>query len=475
MTYQIPTDFFYRLHHVRPRFKNNPEEVLLYFANAVTEIDSMSKKEFNYELNKILFKFSGNEFLAPKTIDNWRTEIATLFGFIQRNDDYFFASIAARRLSENQYLDEFFNYFLYTFQYPGGHVKPHTVLNHIQNGIRFKPCDFTLRVLTEGSKLLGKPFGITAEELTQCAYYDLRVTAHNTKTPFHVAQHIIHNRQNNIKYDHKYPDFRKPDGDFSSTGDVYRYAGDILDYMVLANLLDDKGTGYYYYLNTENQQAIDHHLEYPVWFNGYDRYYQDPAIKGSELRFLEKNWFDFVNSYDHIEAFAPHISMNEVINLSMVIEEYYTQLTGGQKVPTKIFGDYGETLVLAHEHLRVMNQSNRRHLINKIPTHLGVGYDVQSVEIPTIKRYIEVKTTKSMRPIANNRFKLTPNEWDSAMTLTDRYFIYYLTINQYGKNIFIIQDPAKQQRLGNIEVDKNLVVKFKKEAGQWQQLLEVKS
>lgn len=474
MTYQIPTDCFFRLHHVRPRFKNNPEEVLLYFANSVTELGSMPKTEFNDELNKTLSKFSGNEFLVKKTIDNWRTEISTLFSFIQRDDNHFFAGITARRLSENQYLDEFFNYFLYTFQYPGGHVKPHTVIDHIQNGIHFKPCDFTLRVLTEGSRLLGKPFGVTAGELTQCAYYDLRVTAHATKTPLHVAQHILYNRQNDIEYDHKYPAFRKDDGSYLSPGDVYRYAGDILDYMVLANLLDDKGTGYYYYLNTENQQAIDHHLNFPVWFSGYNEYYQTPVIQSSEIKFLEKNWLDFVNSYDDIEAFAPHLGTNEVLNLSMMIEEYYMQLTGGQKVPTKVFGDYGETLVLAHEHLRIMDLSNRRHLIHKLPTQLGVGYDVQSVEIPTKKRYIEVKTTKSMKPIANNRFKLTPNEWDSALTLTDRYFIYYLIINQYGKNIFVIQDPIEQQRLGNIEIDKNFVVKFKEEAGHWQQLLEVK-
>lgn len=475
MIYQIPTDYLFRLHHVRSRFKNNVEEVLLYVASTITEIGSMPKTEFNDELNKILFKFSGNEFSAKKTIDNWRTEISTLFAFIQKNDDNFFAGLTARRLSENQYLDEFFNYFLYTFQYPGGHVKSHTVIDHIQNGIQFKPCDFTLRVLTEGSKLLGKPFSITAEELTQCAYYDLRVTAYATKTPLCVAKHIIYNRQNNIEYDHRYPEFIKADGTYPSTGDIYRYAGDILDYMVLANLLDDKGMGYYYYLNTENQQAINYHLDFPVWFNDYDKYYKNPVISNAEIKSLEKNWLDFVNYFDSIEAFAPHLDSNEVLNLSMVIQEYYTQLTDRQKVPTKVFGDYGETLILAHEHLRVMNKSNRRHLINKIPTQLGVGYDVQSVEITTQKRYIEVKTTKSIKPISSNRFKLTPNEWDSALTLTDRYFIYYLIINKYGKNVFIIQNPAQQLELGNIEVDKNLVVKFKKEAGQWQQLLEVKN
>ncbi|MGL5404467.1 MAG: hypothetical protein ACRC9I_12120, partial [Acinetobacter sp.] len=95
---------------------------------------------------------------TKKTIDNWRTEISALFAFIQETDNEFFASLTARRLSTNQYLDEFFNYFLYTFQYPAGHVKPHTVIDHIRHGVKFKPCDFVLKILIEGTALLGKPF-----------------------------------------------------------------------------------------------------------------------------------------------------------------------------------------------------------------------------------------------------------------------------------------------------------------------------
>ena len=472
--YQIPPQYFYRLHHVRSRFKNDVEEVLLYVANAITELDEMPKQAFDIELNNILFKFKKNTTSTKKTIDNWRTEISALFAFIQENDNEFFASLTARRLSTNQYLDEFFNYFLYTFQYPGGHVKPHTVIDHIKHGVRFKPCDFILRTLTEGDRLLGKPFGITAEELTQCAYYDLRVTAHHTKRPLDVAEQIINNRINKVEYNHQYPELQKSDGTYPSTGDVYRYAGDILDYMVLANLLNDKGTGYYYYLNDDNRQAIDYHLNNSVWFNAYDQYYQQTNIPSSEITALEKYWFDFVNSFDNIEAFAPHLGVSEILNLSELIQEYYIQLAGDQKVPTKIIGDYGETLVLAHEHLRTMNDdNNRRHLINKIPTPLGVGYDVQSIEIPSMKRYIEVKTTKSKKALTNNRIRLTPNEWDSAMTLEDRYFIYYLVINESSKNIFVIQNPVKQLNEGKLKLDKNWVVEFTAGAGQWEQLLEV--
>jgi len=475
-TYQIPPQYFYRLHHVRPRFKNNVEEVLLYVANAITELDKMPKQAFDIELKNILFKFKKNTTAADKTIDNWRTEISALFAFIQETHNEFFASLTARRLSTNQYLDEFFNYFLYTFQYPAGHVKPHTAIKHIRHGIKFKPCDFILRTLTEGTALQGKPFSITAEELTQCAYYDLRVTAHHTKSPLDVAQHIIDNRKNKIEYNHQYPELQKNDGSYPSTGDVYRYAGDILDYMVLANLLTDKGSGRWYYLNDDNQQTIDYHLNNPVWFDAYDQYYQQATTPSREITYLEKHWFDFVNSFDNIEAFAPHIGTSEMLNLSALIQEYYLQLEGGQKVPTKIIGDYGETLVLAHEHLRTMGDiNNRRHLINKIPTPLGVGYDVQSIEIPSKKRYIEVKTTKSKKALTNNKVRLTPNEWDSAMTLEDRYFIYYLVINENGRNIFIIQNPVKQLNEGNLKLDKNWVVEFTPKAGQWEQLLEVQN
>ena len=51
--------------------------------------------------------------------------------------------------------------------------------------------------------------------------------------------------------------------------------------------------------------------------------------------------------------------------------------------------------------------------------------------------------------------------------------MYYLVINDEGKNIFIIQNPIKQFNSGNLKVDKNLVVEFSNKSGQWQKLLEI--
>jgi hypothetical protein len=201
--YKIPDKYFFRLHHVRPRFKNDVEEVLLYVANSIVNMPVLPKKEFKEKLNEVLFKFKKNSTSTQKTIDNWRTEISALFAFVEETETESFSGKMAIRLSESQYLDEFFNYFLYSFQYPGGHIKSQNVVKQIENGVRFKPCSFILELLIEGGKLLGKPFSITAEELTQCAYYDLRVTR-DGKSAKEVAQLIITNRENKVEYDHKY-------------------------------------------------------------------------------------------------------------------------------------------------------------------------------------------------------------------------------------------------------------------------------
>src|SRR5690606_18034452 len=128
---------------------------------------------------------------------------------------------------------------------------------------------------------------VTAEELTQCAYFDLRVTR-DGRHPKEVAELILHNRANSVCYEHKYQQlWNENKQSFPSKGDVYRYAGDILDYMVLANLLQHKGTGYYYYLNVENKEAISYHLQHNVWFRRYEQFYDAGVVSISEIAQLE--------------------------------------------------------------------------------------------------------------------------------------------------------------------------------------------
>ncbi|MCB0538841.1 MAG: hypothetical protein KDE33_15110, partial [Bacteroidetes bacterium] len=87
-TYRIPDEYFFRLHHVRPRFKNDVEEVLLYVTTSISEMTVLPNNDFKNELNKVLFGFKKNATSTQKTIDNWRTEISALFGFIQETNGY---------------------------------------------------------------------------------------------------------------------------------------------------------------------------------------------------------------------------------------------------------------------------------------------------------------------------------------------------------------------------------------------------
>lgn len=252
---------------------------------------------------------------------------------------------------------------------------------------------------------------------------------------------------------------------------MYRYAGNILDYMVLANILEVKGTNFYHL--SSNESLIEYHLDNENWFDGYDSYYGKSQIPLSEIRAVEENWIQYVNKFDNIEAFKPQLSSQELVDISKLVTEYYFNLKSPETFSTKMIGDYGESLVLVHEYLRTLERSNRQHIINKMPTPLGVGYDIQSIELEKLKRYIEVKTTRSKKAITSNRFKLTPNEWDSAETLGGRYFIYYLKVNEKGKSLFVIQDPVNEWKKGNLKVNKNLIVEFTEKSGIWKKLLEI--
>jgi len=142
MNYNIPDKHYFRIHHVRPRFKNNIEEVLLFMATAISSVRLLPKKDFGTFLIKEIYKFPGNQNRKLKTIHNWRTEIAALFSLYYEDDEFSKPSSLAIDLAKSQDLTKFFKYFLYTFQYPGGHIKPREVLNLLEKKILFHPTNY---------------------------------------------------------------------------------------------------------------------------------------------------------------------------------------------------------------------------------------------------------------------------------------------------------------------------------------------
>ena len=163
--YKTPNQYFFRLHQVRPRFKNDIENVLLYVASEISKLGSQPLNEFNQNLFNAIRLYTGNAIKTDKTIDNWRTEISALFGFIEEDNTNKIARTGAiaQKLADEQDLVQFFKYFLFYFQYPGGHIKSHKLKDVIDAGIRFKPAQYFLKVLQSGEEYTQKRFFLNKE------------------------------------------------------------------------------------------------------------------------------------------------------------------------------------------------------------------------------------------------------------------------------------------------------------------------
>lgn len=462
--YETPTEYYYFPHHVRPRFKFDPESVLLYVSVTLTRLGKLPCAEHRDAMRRALYDYPGNAGKALKTIDNWRTEIPALFGYVCTDgrydriteSAYYWPSRRAQELAEKQDLAEAFKMFLYTFQYPGGHIKPSVVAEQIRVGLHFKPAQYFLRVLRYANRDGGNSFGITKEEACHCIFTDLRVTR-DGRSPEESWELIKHNRENEAEYD--------------STGDVIRYAGDILDYLVLANLMKCYD-GRMYYMNRLEEETIVRFCESTEWFAGYDEMIEKGEPDLERIRGLAADWIEYANremsdtdfstdilayiaeddkDLENLKKAAAELDELEAANSDIEehIDSRYNHLSA------KEIGDIGENLIYGHEcmRLKLSGKEDLIHLVKRIPTALAVGYDILSSEIDARKRFIEVKTTISSRPLQFNSFHLTPNEWNMADTVTDRYYVYRLALAKSERRLVVIQDPVgkyKQNMMGMI-------------------------
>lgn len=439
--YKTPTEYFFRLHHIRPRFKGDIENVLLYMAVEISKLPDSPAKNFNNSLFNAIRNYRGNRIKTDKTIDNWRTEISSLFAFfIEHNNGSTSAGLRAKELAEKQDLVEMFRKFLFLFQYPGAHLKAHEILKMIEAGIRFKPAQYILKVLQAGERETGGRVYLLREEVCHCILNDLRCTR-DGENPLIAWKRIASNRSAKCKYD--------------KTGDVVRYAGDILDYMEITNLLTAHD-GKKFYLNNLETETIQNFIASDKWFGGYDAMINSKSGNLDAVNREKENWFNYANTaleetdfktdlFAFISANTDEYAALKETNIKIINESLDD---GETAADTKAIGDMGENLVHSHECQRIKEggREDLIHLIKHYPSHLAAGYDIQSVELDERKRYIEVKTTISSKPLLFNRIHMTTNEWNTAKTTRDRYFIYRLQLSKHFKKLFIIQDPVGLER-----------------------------
>ncbi len=464
--YKVPEEYYFRIHHVRPRFKGDIENVLLFVATEISKIPKQPEKDFADKVNNAIRRYPGNAIREIKTINNWRTEISSLFGYYIVDNGITKPGQRALDLAEKEDLVEAFKIFLYSFQYPGAHIKSHEILKQIENGVHFKPAQYILKVMQAAEKDTDGRIGLSKGEICHCIFNDLRCTA-GLETPEETWKRIKHNRELNTDYD--------------MTGDVIRYAGDIVDYMEIANLLVSHDSRMYY-MNTLENEAILKFVNSAEWFSGYDTMIQNKSGTLEAINNCYIDWYNYVNRDINTTDFETDIlafiaaDTDEYRQLQRNRDEVYGLLLDADEIRTKDIGDIGESLVHSHEcqRIKIGGRADLIHLIKRIPTQFAVGYDIQSVELDARKRYIEVKTTISSKPLHFNKIHLTPNEWNTAGTMKDRYFVYRLMISKVEKKLFVLQDPVglyKKDILNMIPKDGAEITFDTKTAGIFEELL----
>ena len=459
--YQVPEKYYFRLHHPRPRFKNDVENVLVYMATNISDLGKLPKSDFKDKLNSIIRQYTGNGDKTDKTINNWRTEISSLFGLLIEKDGFTYPGTRAKELTDDQDLIRFFKTFLYHFEYPGGHLKDNEIVKLCQIGVQFKPAKYILELLTIASMTEEKEIFLTDEEVAHCIFNDLRCTRDNAPV-LETWERIKFNRTQKITYD--------------SSGDVVRYAKDILDYMVIASLLNVQGGRYK--INELENQAIEYFLQSDRMFEGYAQFIGVSNTNINNIRDLRSAWFEYVNSeligVDFTTDFNIYVptSIDFVTEKTELIDHLTSHIEYSEKISTAIVGSSGEAIVVNHEKqkLRESGQDNLIHLVNFIPTLFGVGYDVQSFECDSseLRKYIEVKTTVSNASITFNSFHITPNEWRTAKSVRDRYYIYRLQISKHSKKLLIIKnlyELVKNNKMLLIERKDGYDVRFSSSIG----------
>ena len=463
--YIVPDEFWYRIHFVRPRFKSNIENVLLYMANECCKIPRCSCQEYNDRYFNAIRLFPGNIGVADKTLHNWRTEIPALFGFYKEDKmlDVTETSNMARFLHEKQDLTQFIRLFLLSFQFPGGHMKPQDTRDIILKNIRFKPAKLIIKVLLEGNKILSKQntdktMSISAEEATYCIFNDTRVTTGKV-SPHQVAQTILNNRKEKLKYyNPKDSKIQSLKGGARTKGDVTRYAGDILDYMEIANLLQ---VNYGYYSLKENQiQAINIFNTDKSFFKGYDSFYGRHDYETSDLSIIEPQWFEYVNKSMKPNLFKTDLRsiLKADEDIEVVFDDRIKDVVSSDTTTTKDIGNVGEAIICGHEKMRLKINGYEDFIkliqIVDSPSY-HPGFDIDSYEADGTEdhRYIEVKTTISKKKIQMYGFHMSVNEWRVANTIKEHYCVYRLMLSENDKTLFVLRNPVALYKSDKIEAE----------------------
>ncbi|MDH5924646.1 DUF3883 domain-containing protein, partial [Vibrio splendidus] len=231
--------------------------------------------------------------------------------------------------------------------------------------------------------------------------------------------------------------------------------------LVLANVVEKKSSKYF--LNEIEADFIEYACKENGNFDEFEPFYNKKFTVG-QLNSIKNSWFDYVNALDFSKSAT---SVGKFIQTKVEDEVVSIILADGttDKMTTKEIGDLGESLVISHEKnkLESLGLGHNKHLVQFIPTHLGAGYDVKSMDEMDNQIFIEVKTTLSNHPLTQSRISLTKNEWNAAYTNKDNYYIYRLIITNETRKLLVMNNPVGlvQQEKIKLSAPKGVELIFK--------------
>lgn len=447
--YQTPDKYRLDLHFPRSRFNTELEDTLLLLASKMVQLGNLPSSQFTNDINQYLRTLRGKH-LAPKTINNQRTEMTSLFGLVKQHNGQVIIGNRTVLLVETQDVPRFFKSVCNRFQYPNGINKIQFIEEYVRAGIRFKPAQYLIRLLRAGNAKTGKIFAVTAKEVAHLVFNDKRVTV-DQESPEERIDLFLELRQKGVLCD--------------GTGDIIRYARDFLNFMVAANLLIESDKRYF--LNSREKNALDFISQDQTFFDEFSLARQGVVVERKEISDVLDDWDDFYADADFDQEQALRTTLSSFSQNTVQItderNEIETVVTGyeipdgvlevieeqeNERPTTKQIGDEGEAIVYNLERKRVaVERPDLLGLVRIVSNDTSLGFDIQSVFDSGGKKYIEVKTTKrSFEPdfSATSFFGISSNAWATAEQFGDSYFIARVIIAREKISVFVIRNPYEK-------------------------------
>jgi len=441
-------DIQYRCDIIRGKAQKELDNLLPSYANIVSELCPNTKDnfkfEFNNKLSNIIYKNDYNllDENNQKTIDNHRTEIAgKLFGLYFSVNDIVYESESNRKLLEDNDQPAFFKNICLNFQFPNGTQAIQTVIERINDNIRFKPFHFIISLVS-----LAKERKIVLNK-DEIGYYVLnsKQVLQGLVEIHSVLEEILKDRANGISKKVK-------SGSFNT-----QHIREQLNLLSLANLIIiDNNSIIINQGETRTINLFIEELNSPLKFDIYN--FDLSSVESRKVMYSE--WSEYFGK----------IAVQDYELISTTIEslrrvEIEVPVVPKVGINQTILGDEGEEFVFTLEKNRVSSTHSR--LTNKVillGKQRGLGYDIASVEAnenreePEFARFIEVKSTKRItEPDLEDTtwidtINLTRKEWIAAKQYRTAYNIYRVYFTPNSTVVRKINDPFNKNENGIINV-----------------------